>query len=417
MEGERKKGKGRGRGGRSKKTKTKSEESENDDEIEMKKEKQEEDEQNETTFAHKNTKTTTQTKKNTLVEKSTKKKKDTEKIIIPELIEEETQYEFEFETEEGNSFIGFLNSVKLLLPGKYITLIFTKTGLYHVSKDIGDFIITETNLEKPRIDCRGEYQCQSIKDETCISLTCEIAVLLKKIDTKRAEKLRLCVETGKDTTLYVMNIRGAATVVKEVDLKSPEDDAEEEENENQINIPRYPKDLRPTIKVKGSDLIADLRKVKFTYVHLSIQNDAMIIKGYNQSKEEIERIGAKLAFTVAIIVGKFWKIEEAYKLSILFPDEKKLLKSFTDEEIDEYEIYLIRDVLKGEVFRVNIAMLVSDAVPWNAIESLITGTDLNRLYVEDVASELENEYSKLSPPRETPLCSPSRNMLLKNSQD
>lgn len=140
-------------------------------------------------------------------------------------------------------------------------------------------------------------------------------------------------------------------------------------------------------------------------------------KKKNKSKEEIERIGAKLAFTVAIIVGKFWKIEEAYKLSILFPDEKKLLKSFTDEEIDEYEIYLIRDVLKGEVFRVNIAMLVSDAVPWNAIESLITGTDLNRLYVEDVASELENEYSKLSPPRETPLCSPSRNMLLKNSQD
>lgn len=309
MEGERKKGKARGRGGRSKKTKTKSDESENDDEIEMKKEKQEEDEQHETTFAHKNTKITTQTKRNILVEKSTKKKKDTEKIIIPELIEEETQYEFEFETEEGNSFIGFLNSVKLLLPGKYITLIFTKTGLYHVSKDIGDFIITETNLEKPRIDCRGEYQCQSIKDETCISLTCEIAVLLKKIDTKRAEKLRLCVETGKDTTLYVMNIRGAATVVKEVDLKSPEDDAEEEENENQINIPRYPKDLRPTIKVKGSDLIADLRKVKFTYVHLSIQNDAMIIKGYNQSKEP---------FKDHILYGK-WDNDRATKFETFIP--------------------------------------------------------------------------------------------------
>lgn len=138
-------------------------------------------------------------------------------------------------------------------------------------------------------------------------------------------------------------------------------------------------------------------------------------KKKKRSEEEIEMIAAKLAFTVAIIVAKFWKIEEAYKLTILFPEERKLLKKFSNDELNEYEIYLMQEVLKEEIFRPNIAILVSDAVPWKVIENLITGTDLDRMYVEDIAIELEKEYSKPSPPKETPLHSPSRNMLLKDN--
>lgn len=283
MEGKKRKGKGRKKVTKKEKQ-VKSEDSENDDEIELKKEKQEENELDGTSFIHKDTKTKSLSKKTINSEGNTKKKKE-EKIVIPNLIEEETKYEFEFETEEASSFIGFLNSIKLLLPGKFVTLIFTKNGLYHVSRDVGKYAISETTLNKQDIDRKGEYRCVSLKDESYISLTCDINVLLKKIDTKRAEMLRLCVETGNDNILFVLNIRNTATITKDVELKSIDEDDDEEINQDEINIPRYPKDLNPTVRVKGCDFIADLRKVKFTYVKLRIQKDTMIIRGYNQDKD------------------------------------------------------------------------------------------------------------------------------------
>lgn len=128
-------------------------------------------------------------------------------------------------------------------------------------------------------------------------------------------------------------------------------------------------------------------------------------------KQDEERLAAKLAFCVATIVAKYWKIEEAYGLKRLFPEEKKLIKTFTQKELDDYERYLLSDVLNYEVYRSNIVMLVGDTVSWPVIAKLIEGVELDGKYVEDIALFLEKKYNSNSAPREGSGTSPSRNPL------
>jgi len=128
-------------------------------------------------------------------------------------------------------------------------------------------------------------------------------------------------------------------------------------------------------------------------------------------RENEDRLGAKLAFCIATIVVKYWKIEEAYALKRLFPDEKKLVKTFTQKELNDYETYILKDILNYEVYRQNIVMLVGDTVSWPTIAKLIEGDQLDGKYVEDIALFLENKYNNNSAPREGSGTSPSRNPL------
>lgn len=204
-----------------------------------------------------------------------------------------------------------------------------------------------------------------------------------------------------------------------------ESDAELIKKNNSNNNIDKPIQTRTLIQIKDSKLrdiaIGYIRGAEITerdhshcidIINRVTYNDKHIWEQLKSTDlKDKNRLGAKLAFCVATLVGKYWKIEEAYGLRRIFPDEKKLLKTFTQKELDEYETYIMRDVLNYEVYRQNIIMLIGNTVSWPIISKLIEGTELHGKYVEDVALFLENKYNNNSPPRAASGTSPSRNPL------
>lgn len=220
--------------------------------------------------------------------------------------------------------------------------------------------------------------------------------------------------------------RWSISKVRDTILKDlPENDREEIKAYRKKLVDNKKKIVKTLIEVKDSNIrdiaISYIRRAEISerdhshcidIINRVTYKDQHLWNGLKKTEiDDEDRLGAKLAFCVATIVAKYWKIEEAYGLRRLFPEEKKLIKTFTQKELNDYELYILNDVLNYEVYRPNIVMLVGDTVSWPKIAKLIEGIDLHNKYVEDIALSLENQYNNNSPPRDGPGTSPSRNPL------
>lgn len=250
-------------------------------EIELIKEQQDDrEDDNATTFVrNKNTKQKSSLNKKSNPKRTTKEKNDEEE---EELLLASKDYEFKLVTEEPAAFIAFLTSLLSITNHETFSPLITNKGLYHICKDVDGYLISETSLDKTRIDSRGKYVCTSLEtDIAYFTFSCKLKELKKMVAAKKEEKLKLSVKTSDTNKLNIVIYRNSGNISDFLPIEPC--------NENiPINmIPKYPKDLSPIFKVRGTTFAADIKQLKCTFVKLRIQKKALCMQGYDEQYNPI----------------------------------------------------------------------------------------------------------------------------------
>lgn len=194
-----------------------------------------------------------------------------------ELLLASKDYEFKFVTEEPNALIAFLTSLLSLTNKGIFTPLITTKGIYHLCQDVDGYLISETTLEKTRIDSRGKYICPSLEtDASYFTFSCDLKELKTLVTTKKDEKLKLCVKTSDIEKLNIVIYRTSGNISKSIPIQISNEDIP------MGIVPKYPKDLQPIFKVKGALFASDVKQLKCTYVKLTIQKKALLIQGYDE---------------------------------------------------------------------------------------------------------------------------------------